>query len=205
MIPAFTLVGSGLYQDYVIGTDGYTVPGPDTRTRACAWPFSDSTGFGTAFAEVIEGVGTNGGPCAFGPNSGAVGWNLGGTTMRTYAFSGAGIGTQYAQPTTAPTQGSGGNEYRHFPTPALMGIGGNISPYMNIYAWSNATGYGTRYSNPATLPSASVNSLAFGSSTMFGCWSTTSPYVRAWAWSSGREPSNTPHRIIVVDHDKSSR
>lgn len=185
MIPAVTGVGGGSYQDYIVASDGYAVPGPDTRTRLGAWPFSDSTGFGTAFTEVTLGLGTNGGPVGFGPNSGSAGINLGGTTMYTYPFSGAGFGTVYAQPTTAPTQGTGGYEYRHFPTPGLMGIGGNTSPYMNIYAWTNASGYGTRYSNPATLPSSSVNSLSFGSSTMFACWGNTSPYVRAWAWSSG--------------------
>lgn len=35
------------------------------------------------------------------------------------------------------------------------------SPYISVYPWSSSTGFGTKYSDPSTLPTGRVNGVAF--------------------------------------------
>ena len=194
MIPAFTIVGGGSYQDYIVASGTATIAGPDVAPRLTAFPFSYDTGFGTEYTTPVglQSSGTNGGKCAFGESSAVAGIAYGPSsgstgTMNTWPFSGAGWGTKYSQPTTAPTMSSGA-AYNHMVSPGLVGVGGGTSPYINVYAFSNTTGYGTRYSNPGTLPSTVVQMISFrtqATTALAGCWQTTSPYVRVWQWASG--------------------
>lgn len=189
MIPAVSAVGGGTFQSYVAMAGSYSVPGPDVAVRTNTIPFNTATGYGTALGGINISATATGGACFFGPNSESVAFsaNTNSTTTRVYAFSATGLGTQYAQPGTAMT---GGYEYdvRFFPTPGLLGYGGQTTPYVNAYLWTNASGFSTKYANPSTLPSNNVGQITFRNQTtqVFACsFSGTSPYVRAYQWSAG--------------------
>lgn len=42
-----------------------------------------------------------------------------------------------------------------------IAIAHDSSPYVTAYPWSSS-GFGTKYSNPATLPASTGNGVAFG-------------------------------------------
>lgn len=189
MIPAMSAVGGGTFQEYVAMVGSYSVPGPDVAVRGAAIPFDTTNGYGTAYSGITISATATAGGCFFGPNAESVVYtaNTNSTNTRAYAFSATGIGTQYAQPGSAMTGGYTG-DVRHFPTPGIVGYGGSTTPFVNAYLWTNAGGYSTKYGNPSTLPANTVGQVTFRnqSTQAFACsFSGTTPFVRAWIWSSG--------------------
>ncbi len=70
-----------------------------------------------------------------------------------YPFdSTTGFGAKYADPASALVGSAGKVAWN--PTGTAITIQTYASPYINTYAWSRS-GFGTKYSNPATLPTAS--------------------------------------------------
>ena len=65
---------------------------------------------------------------------------------------------------------------------ADIAVAHTTSPYASAYPWSS--GFGSKYSNPATLPTGTGFSAAFGTSDIAVALD-TSPYVSAYPWSSG--------------------
>jgi hypothetical protein len=58
------------------------------------------------------------------------------------------------------------------------------SPYITAYPWSSS-GFGTKFTNPATLPTGSGNAVAFsGDGTAIAVAHVNSPYITAYPWSS---------------------
>lgn len=86
-------------------------------------------------------------------------------------------------------------------TPAYGG-GATSSPFVQVYQWSNTTGFGTKYSDPATTPLANSNSnLTFNSSKnalMIGASTTTyAPQVYGWS-SSGYGTKYSSPSVLAV-------
>ena len=44
----------------------------------------------------------------------------------------------------------------------FIAVANSISPYIAAYPWSSATGFGTKYSDPSTLPTGAGYGVAFG-------------------------------------------
>ena len=65
-----------------------------------------------------------------------------------------------------------------------IAVASNDSPYITAYPWSGS-GFGTKYSNPATLPTGTGQGVAFSSngSDVAVAISNASPYVLAYPWS----------------------
>lgn len=64
-------------------------------------------------------------------------------------------------------------------------VGSQASPYILAYPWSDATGFGTKYTNPATLPTGAGFNVAFNNDkSAVAIAHTTSPFVTSYAWSS---------------------
>jgi len=102
----------------------------------------------------------------------------------TYAWSKtSGFGTKYAQPS--------GNPYAYALDFSSTGntviMAGGSSPFINAYPFTIAGGYGSKFSNPSTLPTGDVpyyNSVAFSHNAQAAAvLSTSSPYVYAYAFS----------------------
>lgn len=62
------------------------------------------------------------------------------------------MGTRYTNPTSLP-QGEV-RSVRFYNNIVFFGM--NVSPYAGAYVWSETSGWGARYSNPATLPPATI-------------------------------------------------
>lgn len=69
------------------------------------------------------------------------------------------------------------------PYDVLLGTAG--SPYINAYVFSN--GWGSKYANPATLPTQTAAAVSFApnKTALIIAEDGSSPYVSAYAWSSG--------------------
>lgn len=64
-------------------------------------------------------------------------------------------------------------------------IGSQSSPHIQAYPWSSSTGFGAKFSNPASAVGAAVNSVDVNtenSAVVVGTGGT--PYVKAYAWSN---------------------
>ena len=67
--------------------------------------------------------------------------------------------------------------------PAIA-IAHDTSPYISVYPW--ASGFGTKYADPATLPTGNGAGVAFSSSVpAIAIAHNTSPYISVYPWSSG--------------------
>lgn len=98
-----------------------------------------------------------------------------------------GFGTQYANP--SPVVASAGSDARFHPSGNAIAITdngfGSVSPWFQIYAWSNASGFGTKYAAPATGLSHKSDSCAFApSGDAIAFQSQGSPWVHAYPFST---------------------
>ncbi len=71
-------------------------------------------------------------------------------------------------------------------------------PCISVYPWTSGTGFGTKYSDPSSLPAAnSYGSIFSPDGANIACTTQYSPYVTAYPWSSGfgtkySDPSTLP-------------
>jgi len=59
------------------------------------------------------------------------------------------------------------------------------SPYVTAYPWTPGSGFGTKYSNPTTLPTGVGDGVAFCGDTDIAVTHYSSPYVTAYPWTPG--------------------
>jgi len=65
-----------------------------------------------------------------------------------------------------------------------VAVSHSTSPYISIYPWTSAAGFGSKISNPASLPAGNGQAVAFsptGTEVVVGV--DTSPYINAYPWS----------------------
>lgn len=179
--------------------DGLAFCGNDIITNhynspyVSAYPWDSSTGFGTKRSNPSTIV-TNGYPTFDRGNS--VTASTGAVIISTYtnpwiyayAYS-SGFGSKYSNPATLPGTVNAfnfGTGVTLSPSNNAVAIGnGNIqSPYINVYPWSDISGFGTRYSNPGSAPTAEVTDIAF-SPAGDAIISSESTTTSAWAWTVG--------------------
>ena len=64
-----------------------------------------------------------------------------------------------------------------------IAVAHGTSPYVTVYPWSS--GFGTKYSNPGTLPAGTGRSVAFSlSGNDIAVAHVSSPFIIAYPWSS---------------------
>lgn len=199
MIPAVASVSGGSRADFVMVASNRAVPGPDTQCWVYALPFSYNTGFGTTFSAPTPASFSSkqAGNVGFGPSDGAAGLqypnstSVGGTgsNISTWAFSASGWGSQYSAPATGTTNGAGGSaaDYQFFINPGLLALTTNQSPYIGVYPWTNASGYGTKFGNPPTAIAGSATGVTFRnqSTQAIAVSHNTTPFLTAYPWSAG--------------------
>jgi hypothetical protein len=146
-----------------------------------AYQFSAFTGFGTKYSNPT-GVGSYGGYFAEAhPLGNAVA--SGRFNPDVYAWSKAnGFGTRY----TGPSEFIYAYSLVFSSTGNTILMGGDQTPFISAYPFTVGGGFGSKFSNPATLPTTTpyYNNVAFS----FGAQaaaitSTTSPYVYAYQFS----------------------
>ena len=156
-----------------------------------AYPWGDSTGFGTKYTEPTGMVGsTNGSALCIDFNHTntvvAIGHYSTVTTEMFYAYpwsDSTGFGTKYTN-ATAPNYPLG---VSFNPTSTAISFAHLTTPFISTYPWDNTTGFGTKYANPATLPGGLGGSVTFspdGATIVVG-FGVSSPYIYAYPWSAG--------------------
>ncbi len=133
-----------------------------TTPRMSVYPWSSSSGFGSKFANpatipgvIPYGITTNNwrysstpatAICVYGSTSP--------NQVNMYAWSSSGIGTKYTNPASWPsTSGTTLNNGVSFsPDGQNVVFGLTNTPFICAYPFNTSTGFGTLYSNPATLP-----------------------------------------------------
>ena len=145
------------------------------------YPFNDVTGFGTKYSN----------PATLPPGNGyGVTFSSDGSTialanhqypgLNVYPWSpSTGFGTKYTQTYNEFAYGVAFN-----PDKTAIVVTSQSSPYINAWPWSS--GFGTKYSNPATLLTGTGLSVNFNpAGTVLAVGHDTSPFISAYAWSSG--------------------
>ncbi len=83
------------------------------------------------------------------------------------------------------------------PSGADIACAHDVSPYISVFPWASP-GFGTKYANPATLPSGNCNDVVFNNAgTVLAAAVAVSPFVEAYTWSAGfgskfSSPSSLP-------------
>ena len=66
----------------------------------------------------------------------------------------------------------------------FIAVAHSTSPFITVYPWSSS-GFGSKFSNPATLPTGSGQRVAFSpSGNAVAVAHGNSPYITAYPWSS---------------------
>lgn len=122
-----------------------------------AYQFNTVTGFGTKYANpgtLPAGSGTG---IKFSPNGKVVFMSMNGNNppfINAYAWDDAtGFGTKYSDPATMPVGTVGGLDVGINNAGTVVGVWSSttaVQASVNFYQWDDITGFGTRFSNPAT-------------------------------------------------------
>ena len=129
------------------------------------WPWS--SGFGTAYAQTLSQIGGEG-SVTFNPTSDALIWagngSVGGSGqyLDGFAWSASGYGTRYSNPASLPSNYvTSPNSIGFSKSGAAFAIGIQTTPFVEAYPFDKTTGYGTKFSNPATLPTGIGRGISF--------------------------------------------
>jgi hypothetical protein len=103
------------------------------------------------------------------------------TTTDTYSWSG-GWGTRYTSPTF--TNGQNAGAFALNGTAVIYGIIDNTTP-LAAYPFTSGIGYGTKYADPATLPTAQTTRVSWdeNTSTVITAQGNSAPYINAYPFS----------------------
>jgi hypothetical protein len=152
------------------------------------YQWSNSTGLGTKSSNPSTLPTGAGNGCAFSGDSSyvAVAHNVS-PFISVYPWSASGFGTKVANPSTLPTGGPstlGMTACVFTSTNDALLMSNYGSPYIQAYAWSG--GFGTKYSNPSTLPTGSSYAITMNNAnSAVAVTMDSSPYIHVYAWSSG--------------------
>jgi len=171
--------------------DGNTVAAYTAGTSATPWiwayPWNDSTGFGTKYANPAS-LPTNNTTSAvplgvtFNPSGTAIA--MGGASspfIHAYPWS-SGFGTKYANPASVPNNPIISVKFNPAGDVLLAsGFATNFIP--GAWAWSS--GFGTKYANPATQMGLVTDGVWNSAGSVVLLSGQSSPYINAYPWSSG--------------------
>ena len=111
-----------------------------------------------------------------------------------YSWSG-GWGTRQSAPTTLPNSIT--NRARFIANRAIL-TANDSSPYLNAWTWSDS-GFGSKYSDPSTIPGSTAASfVGFNKKTSsIAVTNNTSPRIYAYPWSNGFGTKHTDPAAAV--------
>jgi hypothetical protein len=166
----------------------YVVYGVGVAPYLQAWTWA--AGWGTKFSDPA-GMPSNSQQASLNPTNTAVACASTGTPfMHAYAWSGTtGFGTKYAAPSGITGAGTGRG--------AVFNKAGNVvmhqkpdggAPMVWCWAWTDASGFGTKFANPATAVAASGGGYpgsGFNSTDSFVIIGhTATPYISTYNWTN---------------------
>jgi hypothetical protein len=158
--------------------------GRDTTPFIMAFNWS-SSGFGSQFSNPSVLPGGVPYEVKFHPNGNTlfVGTSAASNQASAYQWSSSGFGTRFTSPTVWGTNNRI-NRISFNPSGSVVGTLAVNAPILGANAWSDTTGWGTRYTNPTTMPGGIDGGLSWdpdGDAIVVSFYS--SPYLRAYNWS----------------------
>ena len=161
-----------------------------TSPLISAYPWNVSTGFGTKYTDPATlPAGTTGLSVAFSPAGDAIAVT-GATTpfIQVYPWNvSTGFGTKYADPSILP--GAGGNSTTNVafsPAGDAIAVTSTATSFIFAYPWNVSTGFGTKYTDPATLPGTGGNGVAFSpAGNVMAVAHSGTPFISVYPWSVG--------------------
>jgi hypothetical protein len=174
--PSFSIPGTA------IAFPGSTTP----FVRAYSW--SDSTGFGAAYSAPATALPDTGLATSFHPSNGALAVaHYGSPFISAYPWSEAtGYGTKYSNPASLPSNISRSVDFNPSGTAVAVGHTRTTGVFgISVYLWDNTTGFGAKYSNPASFTNIDHNSVKFSPNSDFIVASLggSTQKVGAWDWN----------------------
>ena len=163
-------------------TDKIAVTGGSSLS---VYPWADATGFGTRYTDPVSAVGAGCSGVAFTPNP--TGFTL---TADTQSFALTGVAATLRPPTrmtatvaTFTATGTAATLAIRSAIGSAVAVGSNgVAPTLAAYPWLSS-GFGVKFTDPATLPTTSVSSISF-KATALVCTHAVTPYVTAYPWSA---------------------
>jgi len=147
------------------------------------------SGFGTKYSNPATLPGGQGYDVAFSPDSLniALAFNSASPYIFVYPWSALGFGTKYANPVVPPPDNGFGVAWSTVGDakyPQVIAVAHDQTPYISAYPWSG-NGFGTKYTNAATLAGSSGSGVTFSSDGLTIAVATGgTPYISAYPWSS---------------------
>lgn len=177
------------------GTWNTTITGQYTRSWRFVSPAITPPGgliTGTWKYPVLSGTAINRiAKIAYSPDGLALAFSAGKPVIFVYKLSADGLNTfisKYADPVGIDVNASGFSVAFN-PAGNVIAIGtsqpsGAPTP-LYVYPWSNSTGFGTKYTNPATIPGGTVYGIAFSpSGNAIAVAHNSSPYISVYPWNT---------------------
>lgn len=166
-----------------------------------------SNGFSTKYTNPSGGAGSNyGNKPSFNNAGSAIGVAIDQDPyVQVWQWS-SGFSTKYSNPATTP--GGLGFQVSFNPTDTCIGVGtrdAGANSQLSIFAWSNSTGFGTRYTTPAGYNGGETPTIAWtadNKNVLIASYGT--PYVWAYAWTDSggygtkyANPATTPTNLGI--------
>ena len=147
--------------------------------KAYSW---SGSGYVGPFAFPVGGI-RFGYDCDFHPSGNAIAVaHDSAPRITVWAWSGAGFGAKFTDPTTLPT--NRGNGCRFSPSGDALAVAHATSPFITVYPWSGS-GFGAKFTNPATLPPGEGLGCAFHpSGNALAVAHPFDPWITVYPWSS---------------------
>jgi hypothetical protein len=142
------------------------------------YPFSN--GFGTKYANLGTPVVSI--AASFNYDSSAIAVTVTGTPFLSAYRWNNGFGTKYIDAASAIASFS-----IRFSNSGIIFTGASAPPYENAYPFNYSTGFGTRYSDPSVAVQGRISGIGINetSTSILYSNSTGTPFLSAYAWSSG--------------------
>lgn len=148
------------------------------------WHWTQGSGFGAAFSNpgVTPSITTPFG-CAFSPDGGAFMVCGGGSPfVQAYVITGTAFGSLYSDPGTLPATTLNGLAFTIAGDAVVFGQ--NNATGIIGYPWSDAGGFGTKYSNPVSLPNTGQRVSFNASGTAVAVANGSSPGIFAYPFDA---------------------
>ena len=154
-----------------------------------AYRWSSATGFGTKYNNPVTtptGVANSVNFTPAGDAVAVVHQNSPYITAYPWTYA-SGFGTKYNNPSTlAPGNGEISEGVNFSPAGDAVAFAHGISPFVIAYPWNSATGFGSKYSNPGTLPTGDGSEAAFNNAgNVLAVSHSGSPAISVYQWSAG--------------------
>ena len=184
--PSTSITGTGNWVNF--GPDNsYIMVSTSSVPYINAYSWS-SSGFGARYnnpAQVLQG--NAGRKFGINPVNNDIVTTAASGSVSAYPFSTlSGFGTRYALVSGLTGSGSSTLSAAFTSDGTEVAIGGSLSPRIHVFQWQQGAGFGTKYSDPASLPPSDPNGVAFNpAGNSLAVAHANTPFITVYPWAAG--------------------